>query len=77
MTVKYIGKLYRQCESCSKSSPHNYEWKLLMKDLYPKEFKTELIICESCAKREHGSKNRYKWKDLINDLENNNETKTN
>ena len=61
MTVKYIGKLYRQCESCSKSSPHNYEWKLLMKDLYPKEFKTELIICESCAKRESS---KSEWNEI-------------
>ena len=56
MPVKYIGKLHRQCESCSKSSPHNYEWELLMKELYPKEYRTKLIVCEGCAKRESGKK---------------------
>lgn len=28
----------------------------------------DMVICEPCAKREHGSKNRYKWKNLIEDL---------
>ena len=30
---------------------------------------SDLIICEACAKREHGTKNKYKWETLINDLE--------
>ena len=56
MTVKYIGKLHSQCESCSKSTLHSYEWILLFKSLYPKDSKTKLIICENCAKRESGKK---------------------
>jgi cytochrome c peroxidase len=28
----------------------------------------ELWICKVCAKREHGNKNKYKWKDLYKTL---------
>ena len=28
----------------------------------------ELWICKPCAKREHGSRNKYKWNELLADL---------
>jgi len=28
----------------------------------------DMTICETCAKREHGPKNKYKFKDLVKDL---------
>ena len=33
--------------------------------------KSDLTICEPCAKREHGSKNKIKWKDLVEKLKKN------
>ena len=44
---------------CKTQSTHHYEYELLLKELYPKGYKTTLCICKNCAKREIGSK---KWK---------------
>ena len=57
MVVSYLGALIHPCDMC-KSFPnrHAYEYDLLLKNLYPKDYKTRLVICEKCAKREVGNK---------------------
>ena len=76
--IKYTKKeMYTsKCEMCQESllSKKSFVYEPSLKYLTNSE---DMVICENCAKREHGSKNRYKWKDLISDLENKNETKTN
>ena len=55
--IKYLGRIQSKCEMCNKhESAHYYEYELLFKILYPKDYKTKLCICEKCAKRETGKK---------------------
>ena len=57
-----------KCEMCHKiiSTKKSFLWEPMMKKMTGGK---DLTICEECAKREHGSKNKYKWKDLIKDLD--------
>ena len=57
----------KKCDMCSDWIHHSESFRYvpLLKDLVGYD---ELWICKPCAKREHGSKNRYKWKDLLSDL---------
>ena len=51
--IIYLGRQLKKCEMCCKhEANHYYEHELHLKELYPKEFKTKLCICEKCAKRE-------------------------
>lgn len=55
--IKYIGRLNRKCDMCSKYGTHMYEDdKSLMKAMFKEVEWEEQIICESCAKRESGKK---------------------
>ena len=55
--IKFLAKLYHTCEMCNKQrNTNHYEYDLLFKSLYPKDYKTKLVICHKCAKRELGSK---------------------
>tara|TARA_R110000824_G_scaffold300643_2_gene488673 strand:- start:225 stop:440 length:216 start_codon:yes stop_codon:yes gene_type:complete len=57
MVVKYLGIYKSKCETCGgETGKHSYEWKLSMRNMYPKNYKTKLIICEKCAKRESNKK---------------------
>jgi hypothetical protein len=56
MNVKYLGKQSINCQMCSKHNNQSYEYKLLFADLYPKDHKKSMIICEKCAQRESGKK---------------------
>ena len=57
MVVRYLGQTNLNCETCSRFIlKHSYEWELLFKSLYPKETKTNMIVCEKYAQREVGSK---------------------
>ena len=55
-----------KCEMCSANihMKKSFVYEPMMKNLTH----ANMTICESCAKREHGSKNRYKWKQLMEDL---------
>lgn len=57
------------CQMCGEPihMKKSFLYEPLMKSLTGAE---DRIICETCAKREHGSKNRYKWKQLMEDLKN-------
>tara|TARA_R110002012_G_scaffold7562_4_gene35260 strand:+ start:494 stop:790 length:297 start_codon:yes stop_codon:yes gene_type:complete len=59
---------HSKCEMCQAPlySKKSFVWEPMMKNLIPNS--KNLTICESCAKREHGSKNKYKWKQLMEDL---------
>ena len=69
--IKYTPKELNtsKCEMCTESihMKRSFVYQPLMKKLTGGR---DLTICENCAKREHGSKNRYKWKDLLEDLTN-------
>ena len=57
MNVKYLGVHTSSCDTCSKYvGKHSYEYELLLSNLYSKEHKTKMIVCEKCARRESGSK---------------------
>tara|TARA_R100001230_G_C5668883_1_gene173738 strand:+ start:932 stop:1339 length:408 start_codon:yes stop_codon:yes gene_type:complete len=61
--IKYLGIPNEKCECCSSYIPkHSYKWDLLFKKLYPKDYKTSMIVCEKCAMREVGKKNWNKTK---------------
>ena len=56
--TRYIGRIYSKCDMCNKSTGnHAYKYDLLLKELYPKGYKTRLTLCENCTKRETGKKN--------------------
>ena len=67
--IKYTPKehMVSYCEMCGNTLhlKKSFVYEPMMKDLTKAR---DLTICEPCAKREHGSKNKYKWKDLIEDL---------
>ena len=57
--IKYLGRYNHKCDMCNKTNiTHNYEYELLLKQLYPEGYNTKLCICQKCAKREIGKK---KW----------------
>lgn len=61
--IKYLGRLQSNCEMCNKyQNTHHYEHELFLKELYPKDYKTKLCICEKCAKREVGKRQWNKIK---------------
>ena len=61
--IKYLGYINKQCDTCSKyTGKHAYQYVLLFKNLYPKDYKTDLIICEKCAQRKKSKKNWSKTK---------------
>ena len=57
-----------RCEMCKAiiSLKKSFVYKSMMSYL---THSSDMKVCEACAKREHGPKNKYKWKELINDLE--------
>ena len=62
MSIKYVGKLVRQCDMCGKYGNHMYlDGKEMAKGLFPEVDWKDLYICEKCAKREAGNK---LWKKL-------------
>ena len=58
---------HSQCDMCHEPLMHkeSFRYVPVIPALVNYE---ELWICKSCAKREHGSKNKYKWKNLYEDL---------
>lgn len=61
-------ELHRQkCEMCDSSVrlKRTFTWKPVGQKI---SGTFNMTICEGCAKREHGSKNKYKWKILMEDL---------
>ena len=56
-----------KCDMCDEWIHHkeSFRYVTLLSSLVDYD---ELWICKNCAKREHGSKNKYKWKDLYTDL---------
>ena len=56
----------KKCEMCKQGIMHDESFRYIpFTDLVDYD---ELWICKACAKREHGSRNKYKWKDLYKDL---------
>tara|TARA_Y100001973_G_scaffold28904_1_gene43546 strand:- start:27171 stop:27395 length:225 start_codon:yes stop_codon:yes gene_type:complete len=64
-TPKEFNKKY--CEMCSAviAMKKSFLYRPLAQKI---SGSPDMTICEPCAKREHGPKNKYKWKDLIKDL---------
>jgi len=58
---------HSKCEMCHEGIMYkeSFRYVPLLKKLVNYD---ELWICKDCAKREHGSKNKYKWKDLYSNL---------
>ena len=58
-----------KCEMCTENlyMKKSFVYQPMLKNLTGGK---DLTLCEGCAKREHGHKNRYKWKDLMEDLKN-------
>ena len=56
-----------KCEMCDKQvyMKKTFTWHPLAQAL---SGATDMTICEPCAKREHGYKNKYTWKALVKDL---------
>jgi len=59
MVLKYTGRIYKQCDMCSKTEyQHIYlDDKESMKSLFPEVNWKKQEICEQCAQRESGKKN--------------------
>ena len=69
--IKYTPKETKitKCEMCTNNiyMKKSFVYEPLMKHLTGGK---DLTICEPCAKREHGSKNKYKFSQLVEDLKN-------
>ena len=62
-----VAKLPKEHYSCKVCSYSGYSFRYVMKtyEVLPKTLSEELIVCNNCALREHGNKNRIKLQDII------------
>ena len=65
--MSIVAKLSKEHFSCYMCSAQGYKDRYIIKtfEVDDKSPSEELIICKSCAIREHGSKNRIKLNDII------------
>ena len=65
--MSIVAKLSKEHFSCYMCSVQGYKDRYIIKtfEVDDKSPSEELIICKTCAIREHGSKNRVKLNDII------------
>ena len=61
MIISYIGKRYFKCQICTKMAKEEY---LATPSLSQLVDWKELKVCEKCAKREVGSRNKKQWEKI-------------